>query len=121
MIDKNVIIEMLLNGMDPSIFIAVMLIALFGMFIKFMIEVSKAIKSDKDTPNHFTWKHFFSPSAIIRWIVNLLLLPFAITHAEQLFGQHIDVMLALYIGLGIDGITTIFIGSGQNIAKKMKM
>lgn len=120
MIDKQTFLQTLLNGMDISLFLAYFLIALFGVLIKFLVDVSKSIRSDKDTPDHFTWKSFFSLSATIRWVVNIALLPIVITQSQKILGQNVDVMLALFIGFGIDGITTVLIGSGQSITKKIK-
>ena len=120
MIDKQTLLDTLLNGMDISLFIAYFLIALFGVLVKFLVDVSKAIKTDRETPDKFSWKHFFSLSAIIRWIVNILLLPVVITQSQKILGQGVDVWMALLIGFGIDGITTVLIGSGQSLKTRIK-
>ena len=120
MIDKDVFWNTLLKGMDVSVFVAYLVIALIGVLTKFLYDVSKAIREDPATPDKFDWKHFFSSRAFLRWFIDLLVLPLVIVGSKDFLGQDVNVYFAFLIGTGIDGITQMVVGGGITIKNRLK-
>jgi hypothetical protein len=66
-----------LGDMPTARFVAMYVFSFLGMIMLFMADVYKAIKTDKTTPNTWSWKAFFSKGAV-RLVGNAIFIAVAV-------------------------------------------
>ena len=69
--EEGELVKEFLGDMPTARFIAMYVFAFMGMLLLFFGDVIKAIKTDRSTPNTWSWKAFFSKGAL-RLISNAL-------------------------------------------------
>lgn len=96
--------------MDPTVFIAMWIIAMVGVILFFLIGVLRKMNVGSATPNKFSLRLFLK--GVIRVIVSVIVIAFAIIYYPELSVQilgapeplEINGMTALLLGLTLDSI-----------------
>jgi hypothetical protein len=119
--------KLLLNGMEFKHFIVYYAIGIVGALMFFLSNLFKAIKTDSNTPNIWSWKAFLKGG--IRMVLSFVSLAFAIIYFKEfspfLFKTSNEVIVdvngfsALCLGMGIDGIWKGILKVGTPITTKI--
>lgn len=107
--------KILLNGMEVSFFIAMLIAALAGILVLFLTDVNSAVKKDKATPDKFNFWYMMKTGAA-RVIVGIIVISFSIVY----FGELSKIVFQIDFPLEINGVVAFFIGLGSDtIVKKV--
>jgi hypothetical protein len=109
----------LLNGMEPSFFIAMLLFAIAGVAVQFLFDVIKSVNYDKRTEERFNWKQFFLVGGA-RMIGSFIVLVMAVLFFDEISsvlfnavggGNEVSIQLtgwsSFLLGLSIDSLIKI--------------
>ena len=102
------VVEILLNGIPATQFIAFYIAGLVGIVISFGINVSQSVKNDKATPNKFVWVKL--KFKLIRWLTSLLVLAVGIVFNKEILAAGLEsaspieltLWASLLVGMGTD-------------------
>ena len=120
---KEQIVENILNGMSIPFFLTMLIMALAGVLVFFLTDVIEAVKKSNNTPNKFSWFHFWKGS--LRLIVGLIILVVTIIYFGDLSKMIFQVpeplamngLVAFFTGMGIDTIVKKVLGFGKQPTK----
>lgn len=93
----------LLAGMLLSDFFAYYLIALVAAIFMLLVRAENKRKTSPDTPVKFNLGFFFQDN-ILKFVINLLAIGFAIIFSNNIVGSEITGWASFLIGIGINGI-----------------
>lgn len=102
------VVQILLNGISVSQFIAFYIAGIVGAIISFGINIGQAVKKNVATPNTFQWNRLKVKS--VRWMTTLLLLAVGIVFNKEILGAALDsaspieltLWSALLVGMSTD-------------------
>lgn len=100
--------QLLLNGIPVSQFIAFYIAGLVGVFISFGINVHQSVKNDATTHQKFQWVELKFKA--IRWGTSLLLLAVGIVFNKEVLSAGLEsaspieltLWASLLVGMGLD-------------------
>ncbi len=90
-----------------AIFAVALLFVLFGLIIKWYIEINRSIKKSPDTPNKWDWKYFiqnnlFKKSFSI--LANFIIALAALRFCTEIFNIPLSMGVAFAFGIGFDEV-----------------
>lgn len=100
----NEFLKILLGDMDLPTFLGYYAMAFLSAFLMLIIRADKKRKTSKDTPVRFDWG-FFLQDNILKFLINILTIGFAIRFCNEFMGSEITGWLSFLIGIGLNELT----------------
>jgi hypothetical protein len=102
LLDKGEFISTLLNGMSPSIYLALLLVAYIGLAINFSIGIAERDKGSKRSPKKFSKKFLWNDNKK-RLLQSIGLTPILLLISSNFLGlDSLNIMGALLVGMMAD-------------------
>ena len=114
MINTEQLLEILLNGLTFTQFVAYAVLMLVGAAIHFTLDVEKSVKKDPETPKKFSFR-FMIWDNVLRFIGVLLMILVIIPYFDVFMGTELNPQMALIFGLSIDLVIGRLAGGAKGL------
>lgn len=121
---RSDVVNILLNGMEPARFVAMLLLAFAGAIVLFLSDVPNAIRNDPSSPDRFSFSYMLrtgAPRLIMGFIVVCVAILFFPEISRLVFAMPnpppINGAIAFLIGIGADAIVKCIVTYGRRPAK----
>lgn len=105
MTNKQIFISYLLGNATWITYIAASVFVLFGLIIKWYIQISRAVKKNPDTPDSFNWNYFVHHNLfkkLFSVVANIIIAFVALRFSTEIFNIPLSMGFALVIGIMFD-------------------
>lgn len=124
---KEETINLFLNGLEVNHFLVFYAWAVLGGVLSFFYTVDQRIKFAQDSPNKWSWPHFFmGMKRVFTTIIGMaIFIIFWDNISQFLFEAESKIELTpwaafLFIGIGFDKLSEKIFGKGKEYINKMK-
>lgn len=104
---KQEFLNYLFGNATAVTYAAAFVFVIFGLIIKWYIEVKKGVKTNPETPERWDWRYFVSNNLFKKSfsiLANIIIAFVALRFSTEIFNIPLSMAFALVIGIGFDEV-----------------
>ena len=98
--------EIILNGLEPVMFWALLFVAYFGLIVNVAFDIAKRKPESRTSPKTFEWNYFWLDNWR-RLMSSIIVIPAGVVLFTYLTGEELNIGNAFMIGFGVDKLIEI--------------